>query len=159
VRSIVANVALMYGILVVVNLPAPLLGLRFEDSTPQERLWFEPPGWAIGLAWFVLFALLGLARWSLEKASGPDAGRLVVALAILCSTYAYYTLGLAKLTGVSALWYGLWGNLVVVACALLVAWRVAAVSPTAAVAVLPVAAWTAFATAIVIGRVRAQALL
>ena len=52
----------------------------------------------------ILLALLGAARYDLARRNAPDElGWLIVGLAVLCATYAYYTLGLSKLTGISAL--------------------------------------------------------
>jgi tryptophan-rich sensory protein len=58
---------------------------------------------------------------------------------VLCATYACYTLGLAKVTGISALWYGLAGNAAVIIAAILVAYKVYPVSQTAAFLFIPVA--------------------
>ena len=99
-RFLLMNVALLYAILVGVNLPAPRLGLSFDEDISGTRLWYEPPGWVIPLVWWVLFTLLGLARYELGKARSGQTGRtLIVGLALLCASYAYYTLGLTKLTG------------------------------------------------------------
>jgi tryptophan-rich sensory protein len=154
------NVALLYVILVAVNLPAPRLGLSFDEDISGTRLWYEPPGWVIPLVWWVLFTLLGLARYELGKARSGQTGRtLIVGLALLCASYAYYTLGLTKLTGVPSLWFGLFGNLIVIAYTLFVASRVRDVSPLAGCLVLTVALWTGYATAIVLGQLFAQGLL
>lgn len=157
--TVVTNVLAMYAILVGVNLPAPLLGLRFENSATEERLWFEPPGALIPVVWFALFTLLGYARSVAVRVSAIELSWLIVALAVLCATYAYYTLGLAHVTGISALWFGLWGNLAVISVSLFVVHRAWTEAPTGAIAVLPVAVWTSFATAIVLGRMRVQGLL
>lgn len=151
------NIALMYGILIGVNIPASLLGLDFDDDTPRQRLWFEPPGYVIPIAWFVLFALLALALQAIARMDPTASVRWwVVGLAVLCATYAYYTLGLQKLTHISALWFGLVGNLVVIVAALAIAYAAYPVSATAAYYILPVAVWTTYATAIVIGELKAQ---
>lgn len=151
------NIALMYGILIGVNIPASLLGLDFDDDTPRQRLWFEPPGYVIPIAWFVLFALLALALQAIARMDPTASVRWwVVGLAVLCATYAYYTLGLQKLTHISALWFGLVGNLVVIVAALAIAYAAYLVSATAAYYILPVAVWTTYATAIVIGELKAQ---
>jgi tryptophan-rich sensory protein len=131
--------------------------LVFESNEPDRRLWYEPPGFVIPLVWFVLFTLLAIARYQLTR-SGDGAGGPVVALAVLCATYAYYTLGLARLTGVSALWFGLFGNILVIIAALAVAYLARQESATAALLVVPVAIWTSFATAIVVGQMRLQGL-
>jgi tryptophan-rich sensory protein len=155
--SLLLNLALMYAILIGINIPASLLGLDFNDSTPRERLWFEPPGFVIPLAWFVLFFLLGIARYHVTQTTKSSmANWLLIALAVLCASYAYYTLGLAQITGLSALWYGLAGNILVIIFALVVAYKLSAVSTTAALLVVPVALWTTFATAIVVGEMRMQ---
>lgn len=157
--GLLLSVLLLYAILVGVNVPAPWLGLEFDGPEPDRRLWFEPPGFVIPVVWFVLFTMLGVARyWVLERTGAAEAW-LVVGLAVLCAAYAYYTLGLARLTGISPLWFGLWGNLAVVAAALFVALQVYGVSPGAALLVVPVAVWTSFATAIVVGQMRAQGLV
>ncbi|WP_170067779.1 tryptophan-rich sensory protein [Neolewinella xylanilytica] len=144
------HIALFYLILVGVNLPAPFLGLKF-DQDDGHRLWYAPPGFLIPVAWFVLFTLLGVAHYRLGL-EGPDGAQgWLVALAVLCASYAYYTLGLEKLTGVSALWYGLWGNFTVIAFATLVVTVLLPVNAVAAYLTAPVIVWTAYATAIVGG--------
>lgn len=159
-HSLLINVALLYAILIGVNLPVPLLGLSFEDDTSGNRLWYEPPGWIIPLVWWVLFTMLGLARYELGKAKSGETGRtLIIYLALLCASYAYYTLGLTKLTGVSSLWFGLFGNLIVIAYTLFVVNRVREVSTVATCLILCVAVWTGYATAIVLGQLRAQKLV
>lgn len=157
--QLVANVVLMYVVLVGINLPAPLLGLEFEESRDQTRLPYAPPGYVIPIAWFVLFTLLGVARSMVAGTPAPGAGWPIIALAVLCAAYAYYTLGLAKLTGVSALWYGLVGNVAVILAALAVAYVLYPVSATAALLVLPVAVWTSYATAIVLGEMKVEGLV
>ena len=146
-------ILIMYGILILVNIPAPFLGLQFEESGKQRR-WFQPPGYVIPIAWFVLFTLLGVAMFQLEENGQRQFTFRIIGLAVLCATYAYYTLGLAKITGISALWFGLWGNVVVIAVAILVAWNIYEVLPSAAWLVIPVAVWTSYATLIVIGELR-----
>ncbi|MCB0518090.1 MAG: hypothetical protein H6577_15680 [Lewinellaceae bacterium] len=60
------------------------------------------------------------------------------ALAVLCATYAYYTLGFAKLTGISALWYGLFGNIAVILLSSLVVFKLYQEAKTSALLTLPV---------------------
>lgn len=158
--SLIINILLMYGILILVNVPATFLGIDFQETEPRSRLWFEPPGYVIPVAWFVLFTLLGVARHLINQVNeSTTVDWLIIGLAVACASYAYYTLGLANLTGVSALWYGLIGNLIVILLALFVTYKVYAVVMAAALLVLPVALWTAFATAIVIGELKVQGLL
>ncbi|MFN7119761.1 MAG: tryptophan-rich sensory protein [Saprospiraceae bacterium] len=155
---LIFSILLFYGILVVVNIPAPFLGLEFESNN-KPRLWFQPPGFVIPIVWFVLFTLLGIARYTLLKMQQPELVWLLIILAVLCATYAYYTLGLAKLTGISALWFGLIGNLVVIAVAALVIIQILPVSTLAAWLVVPVIVWTAFASLIVWGELKMEHLI
>jgi tryptophan-rich sensory protein len=67
-----------------------------------------------------------------------------------------YTLGLAILTGISALWYGLIGNITVILFAPIVVIKLYTVSLTAALLTLPVIVWTAFASLIVIGEMKLE---
>lgn len=154
--TLLGNVLLLWGVLLVVNVPAPLLGLEFESSA--QRVPLEPPGWVIPTVWFVLFALMGLARWRLTALDGDAAWlavRAIEALAVWCAAYAYYTLGLAQLTGVSALVYGAIGNVLTIAGALIVASVCARAQRGSAWLVLPVVVWVSYATALVAQQWRA----
>jgi tryptophan-rich sensory protein len=138
---------LMLALVAVINLPTALLGLRFDDQPPGVAA--SPPGWLVVLVWNILFPAMGVARWLVVTsgaATGPRVGWAIVALAVLCAAYAYYTLGLERLTGVSAAVFGLAGNAVVIAAAAWVAALAAPVSPLAAALVAAVAVWTAFAS-------------
>ena len=105
VWSLFFSILSFYGILIVVNIPAPFLGLNFENGE-APKLWYAPPGFVIPIVWFVLFTLLGIGRYYLIQTSTNHQWWLY-GLALLCATYAYYTLGLAKITHVSALlWFG-----------------------------------------------------
>ncbi len=142
-----ANMIAFWAILFLVNVPAPYLGLKFDSEAPD--VWLSPPGWLVVAAWIVLFPALGAARWLVRAAGTAGASRtarLIVALAVLCASYAYYTLGFEKLTGVSAAIFGLAGNAVVIAVAVWTAVRANGFSRAAAILVGGVAVWTAFAS-------------
>lgn len=156
--SLILSILVFYAILVAVNIPAPFVGLDF-DRGDEPNLWYAPPGYVIPIVWFVLFTLLGIARQELLKTNQSDYQWLLFALAFLCASYAYYTLGLAKLTHVSALWYGLIGNGVVIAFAAWVVYQLMSVSKLAASLTVPVIVWTAFATLIVLGEMKLKKLL
>ncbi|GAB2791685.1 hypothetical protein GCM10027275_40670 [Rhabdobacter roseus] len=156
--SLLLSILLFFGILIVVNIPAPFLGLNFE-SDAKPRLWFQPPGFVIPIVWFVLFTLLGIARYNLLQAQQNGYQGWLLGLAVLCATYAYYTLGLAKWMGISALWYGLIGNLIVIAFAALVVYKLYPVSKVASFLTLPVILWTAFASLIVVGEMKLEKLI
>ena len=156
--DIILSILIFYAILVVVDIPAPFVGLKFEN-TEKSKLWYAPPGFIIPFAWFVLFTLLGIARSKLVADGNTDFQWWLFTLAILCASYAYYTLGLAKLTHVSALWFGLWGNIVVILFALLVVIVVYPVNNTAALLTIPVIIWTLYASIIVLGEMKHKKLI
>jgi tryptophan-rich sensory protein len=156
--SLLLSILLFYVILIGVNIPAPFLGLDFE-SGEKPVLWYQPPGFVIPIVWFVLFTLLGIARHHLIQTGNMNLQGLLIVLAVLCASYAYYTLGFAKLTHISALWFGFWGNVAVIAAAVFVVVRLYPVSATAAWLTLPVIVWTCYATLIVLGEMRLQKLI
>lgn len=157
--KVVSNILLFYAILILINIPAPFLGLNFENDS-KSSVRFAPPGFVIPIAWFVLFTMLGIARY-LVAGSGDTSSyysHLIVGLGVLCAAYAYYTLGFAALTGISALWFGLAGNIAVIFCAAFVVWSLYSVVPAAAYLTAPVIIWTLFATLIVVGEIKAARL-
>lgn len=154
---LIKSILVFYVILIVVNIPAPLLGLEFE-SDAKPTLWFQPPGFVIPIVWFVLFTLMGIARYHITSGNSTHQWSLFM-LAFLCASYAYYTLGLAKWTGISALWFGLLGNIVVIIYAAIVIMQLYPFAKLASYLVLPVIVWTAYATLIVIGEMRIEKLI
>lgn len=122
-------------------------------------VWYQPPGWVIPLVWFILFSLLAIARTQLLQLPQPRGEGWLWGLAFLCATYAYYTIGLAKWTGISALWFGLFGNLAVILFAALVVHRLLSISLTAALLTVPVILWTAYASLIVLGEMKLAKLM
>jgi tryptophan-rich sensory protein len=156
--SLIISILTFFGILVAVNIPAPFIGLEF-DSGETPKLWYAPPGYVIPVVWFVLFTLLGIARYKLLQAGHGDLQGWLYALAFLCASYAYYTLGLAKLTHVSALWFGLIGNIIVILLAAIVVYKLWPVQKAAALLTLPIIIWTAYASFIVIGEMKLEKLI
>ena len=156
--TLILSILIFYGILVTVNIPAPFIGLDF-DNGETSKLWYAPPGFVIPIIWFVLFTLLGIGRYDLIQTEFNAYQWWLFGLAFLCATYAYYTLGLAKLTNVSALWFGLFGNIVVILFAAFVVYKLLPISKTAALLTIPVIIWTAFASLIVVGEMRLEKLI
>ncbi|MGB4770524.1 MAG: TspO/MBR family protein [Chitinophagaceae bacterium] len=156
--SWILNILLFYAILVVVNILAPFLGLKF-DSGPEPRLSYAPPGFIIPVVWFGLFALLGIARYYLIQSGHKSFQWWLYGLAFLCAAYACYTLGLSQLTRVSALWFGLIENIAVIIFAAFVVYKLFPVNKTAAYLTIPVIIWTAFASIIVLGEMRLDKLI
>jgi len=148
------NLLLFLGILVLPNSIAYFLGLRFKGNDAQKRLWFEPPGYVIPFVWLILFGLLAVLRHELVLLGQSDLAWMILILALVCSTYTYYTLGLEKLTGISALKFGLGGNLLVILVAIWVGDQVATLSSNLSYFIFPIVAWTIYATMILIGQLR-----
>jgi tryptophan-rich sensory protein len=148
-----------YAILIVVNVPAPFIGLDFDSGNAPSKLWYAPPGSVIPIVWFVLFTLLGIGRHYLILEGRGGYQWWIYGLAFLCASYAYYTLGLAKLTNLSALWFGLAGNIVVIIFATYVVFKLLPVNRMAAWLTIPVIAWTAFASVIVVGEMKIEKLI
>jgi tryptophan-rich sensory protein len=156
--DIVISILIFYAILVVVNIPAPFIGLKFENAE-KPKISYAPPGFIIPLVWFVLFTLLGIARSKLVADGNTHFQWWLFALALLCASYAYYTLGLAKITQVSALWFGLWGNIVVILFATIVALFIYPINSEAALLTIPVIGWTVYASIIVLGEMKLEKLI
>lgn len=158
VWTLILSIVIFYGILIVVNIPAPFIGLNFDNgSTP--KLWYAPPGFVIPVIWFVLFTLLGIGRYNLLQTELKDYQWWLYGLAFLCASYAYYTLGFAKLTNISALWFGLIGNIVVILFAAFVVYKLLPINKPAALLTIPVIVWTAFASIIVLGEMKLEKLI
>lgn len=155
VGSLILSILSFYGILILVNIPAPFIGLEFE-SGEKPSLWYAPPGFVIPIVWFVLFTLLGIGRYNLIHANLNHYQWWLYGLAFLCASYAYYTLGLAKLTNISALWYGLIGNITVIIMALIVVAKIYPLHKTVAYLTIPVIIWTIYASIIVIGEMKLE---
>jgi tryptophan-rich sensory protein len=152
--TLTSNILLFYGILFLTNVPAYFLGLKFEGNTPKKRLWFEPPGYVIPIVWVFLFLLLAILRYKLVSIEADDLAKMTIVLAVVCASYAYNTLGLEKLTGISALKFGLFGNIMVILVALWVGVTVSKLSSNLSYLVFPIVAWTFFATMIILGQLR-----
>ena len=153
-QSFLLNLLLFYSILFLTNVPAYFLGLKFEGNEARKRLWFEPPGFVIPIVWVILFFLLALLRFKLEQIQANGLASTTLVLAFICASYAYYTLGLEKLTGISALKFGLAGNIVVILAALWVGRLVSDLSANLSYLVFPIVVWTIFATMIILGQLR-----
>ncbi len=149
------NIALFEAILLLVNLPAFLLGIRFEGNDASKRLWFEPSGRWIPLVWFILFILLALLYTFIPTESMEIPG-LILGLAVLCASYPYYTLGLERLTGFSAIKLGLIGNGAIIFTTIVVGNGVAKISTDLAYFLFPIVVWTAYTSFVLLGRLRLE---
>jgi hypothetical protein len=111
------------------------------------------------VAWLVLFPMLGIAQFNLIE--GPLARSVAVGHRRTCGRLrrmcVLQVVGGVSHCSITAL-VRTHGEVVVILLAAAVAWRIAAVCPAAAKLVLPVAVWTGYATAIVVGEMRRDAL-
>jgi tryptophan-rich sensory protein len=116
----------------------------FGLNQPATQHWpsFAPQGPVIGIVWIVLFAGMG-AAYGLARSRGAVAG-----LIVLCLAYPFYTHAIGgHLTE-------LLGNIVTFIYAAWLMSRLRSESRPATLFVGCVAAWIAFATALVIGLVQ-----
>jgi tryptophan-rich sensory protein len=156
--TLIFSILTFYGLLIAVNIPAPFIGLEFESgNTPKP--WFAPLGFVIPIVWFFLITLLGIGRFKLIQNGLDNYQWWLYGLAFLCASYAYYTLGFAKLTQISALWFGLFGNVIVILFCILVVYMLFPINQPAALLAAPVILWTAFASLIVIGQMKLEKLI
>lgn len=152
--SLLFNILLLWGMLILTNVPALLFGLRFEGNVPKKRLWFEPPGFIIPIVWVFLFLMLAFLRYKLVLGNRHDLAAMILTLAFICASYPYYTLGLEKLTGISALKFGFAGNIVVILSALFVGIEISEFSSNLSYLIYPIVIWTFFVSMIILGQLR-----
>lgn len=152
--SLLFNIGLLWGMLFLTNIPAYFLGLKFEGNVPNKRLWFEPPGFVIPIVWVFLFLMLAYLRYKLVIGNEHDMATMILVLAFICASYPYYTLGLEKLTQISALKFGLGGNILVILTALWVGVEISSFSANLSYLIYPIVIWTFFASMIILGQLR-----
>jgi len=145
-HALVLNIAIAVGAAAIVNGVILLLGWDSPtDYAPQP--WFEPPGWVVVLVWLVLFSLMASARWTLNSYTiiGVVRARALITLLIVaCLVLPFYSLAISSLMG------GLIGNFITIALAvtsIVFTWRR---SRDAALFILPVVLWIAFATLVIL---------
>lgn len=136
-----ASAALVAGLAVLGNLALQLLDIDQGGAAELRDPAFAPPGWVIGAVWVVLFALLGLARWAAvaRDGAGPRAELALWALIALCLLYPYYTNSFS-------VWPAFLGAMVACVAAAAVALGLRRRSRRAALLLLPLIGWTAFAS-------------
>ena len=107
---------------------------------------FMPPGWAFGVAWTILYILLGLAVAMIIHARGAPGRGLILGLFVvqLLINYAWSPVFFALHQVTLAL--GLIASMIVLTIILIVLMR--RVRGTAALLMLPYLAWLCFATAL-----------
>lgn len=152
--NLLFNICLLLGMLILTNIPGFFFGLKFEGNAPKKRLWFEPPGFVIPIVWVLLFLMLAFLRHKLVLGNEQDLAMMILVLAFICASYPYYTLGLEKVTGISALKFGLAGNILVILTALFVGIEISDFSANLSYFIYPIVVWTFFASMIILGQLR-----
>ena len=116
---------------------------------PRGAPW-TPPGVFIGAVWTVLYTLMAVALWLVNRmpAAPESLAWLLVALIGLCIVWPFYAFD------TPSRWPGLLGNLGILALALLAVGRLWPFSPPAALLVAPVALWITVATASILDGAR-----
>lgn len=79
---------------------------------------------------------------------------MILVHGFICSSYPYYTLGLEKLTQISALKFGLGGNILVILTALWVGAEISGFSANLSYLIYPIVIWTFFVSMIILGQLR-----
>lgn len=142
-RSLAVHLVAVVGLALATN--GLIFGLGWavpSGDAPTSRL--APPGWVVGAAWTVLFALLAFARWRLDRPATATARGWVTALIASCLAYPFYALAPGSR---AAAWAG---NLATIALAAYVDRRVWPADRPAAACVAPIVPWVAFATATIL---------
>lgn len=153
----VVNVVASIASVLLIN--AAIFGLRWSDIDSVQLLdntvlpAFTPPGYAIGMVWTLLFGLMGVARWLLNKVQNSQRvnhQKLVVYLILFCLAHPLYSLAIDSRLG------ALLGNLGTIALAIYVAIYIRTSSKNAALLILPTIAWVTYATVILVAVIRAR---
>ncbi len=118
-----------------------------RDNATNVVPWFAPPGWVAAIVWSCLFALLGLARWSLNSYTiiGVSMARTMVTLLILaCLLWPAYSLPAVDLS------IRMSANTVNLLFAALAVFVVRQRSSEAAALIMPTVVWLAFTTLVAV---------
>jgi tryptophan-rich sensory protein len=126
------------AILLSLAVNALVFALGWNDASDAGDPSWAPPGWFVGVTWVVLFGLMGAAR---QLAPAGALRTALDALIVACAIYPLYTGGLEQEV------VGLVGSLATLAYATFVAAvLVARGARAAALLLMPVLAWLAFAS-------------
>ena len=140
-RSPWLTVLVVWVLVGALNAAIAVAGGNEQSVSPS----WAPPGWFVGAFWFVLFAVMALARWQSHRDGDRAARTAVDVVMVLCAVYPAYS---GLLSG------GLTGALIGNVATLLVAgavlgWLVRTGRPWRVVsAMVPVTLWLAFAAAL-----------
>ena len=145
-QSLILNIGLPVAIAFVLYAFAFFLDWNTPVAS-NGRPWFQPPVWAMGIVWLVLFTLLGSARWMLNSYTiigVVRARNLITLLAIACLLWPLYTLAIDNMT------VGLLGTIATGLLSLVTIAFVWTRSRDAALLVGPTFVWLCFTTIIIL---------
>ena len=134
------NVLTVWAVLAVSILVLSRNGSDFGSDTsgaPRSAPW-TPPGPAIGAVWAVLYTLMAVAAWGLNKVPAPDAATAriaIIALIGFCIIWPFYAFD------TKSRWPGLLGNLAILVLALFAISQLWTLATAAALLIVPVALW------------------
>jgi translocator protein len=150
--GLLANLLAVWVALAVSVLGPPLLGIGFGAGVAGARdAPWTPPGWFIGAVWVVLYTLLGLALWTLNRLPAASPVSLKTGIYVLLAVLVTWTFYAFSQT---SRWPGLLGNLAILLVSLFVVRSLWLHSRPAALLVLPVALWILVATATILDGAR-----
>ncbi len=111
-----------------------------------EKPAFQPPGWAFGFAWTILYALMGIALAMILNARGAPGRSLAIGvfLAQLILNYSWSPI----FFGAHQVTLGLYVIVLMFIGALASAWLFSRIRPLAGLLLLPYLAWLCFAAAL-----------
>jgi translocator protein len=122
------------------------------DSTVLPA--FTPPGYAFGIIWTVLFALMGTARWFVGKGTdlivAQQHQQLVLILIVFCLVQPLYS------TAINSRFGGILGTVGAVILSVFTLLTIRNSSEVAALLVIPVSIWTIYASFLLIAVIRSR---
>jgi translocator protein len=158
ISGLIANIIASVGGTTIIN--GLIFGLGWSsidkpallDNTVLPRL--TPPGYAFGIIWTVLFALMGTARWFVLKGSDPIMAQqhqqLILILIIFCLIQPLYSTAINSRLG------GILGTIGAVALSAFTVLTIRNSSEIAALLIMPVVIWTMYASLLLIAVIRSR---
>jgi tryptophan-rich sensory protein len=146
------SLALNFGLFVFIQLiiSALVFGLGWDKGhNPAfvQKPYVVPSGALVGTVWVILYILMSVARWYLNRFEGEDYSKIKTTITILliwCSLYPFYTFAIDSAYG------GLVGNTGIFFLSLYIIVKSWSRVRTVAYLILPVILWITFATTIIL---------
>jgi tryptophan-rich sensory protein len=136
------------ALIAVLALNALVFGVGLERLGVDPAVWFEPPGWLVGLVWAAIFPMWGIARWHALRGGreGRGVARYILVMIGWSLLYPLLSAGsdLYKSVVLNAV------SLLIVAVAFV---RARKVSTSAANWIAPSLAWVVFANLLTLAKI------